>query len=75
MHLSPPITVLSILAVMLAGTAWLAPPQREAAEITVALPAGTYQRLALWGKAHVGADGKPRTVVQVIEDLEARLGE
>ncbi len=75
MRLSPPMAVLAILAVLLASVAWLAPPHREAAEVTVTLPAATYQKLALWGKAHTGADGKPQSVVQVIEGLGARLGE
>ena len=69
MHVSPPITVLAILAAMLAGAVWLAPPQRELAQVTVMLPTATYQKLALWGKEHGGADGRPLTVVQVIEEL------
>jgi hypothetical protein len=48
MYISPPIGVLAILAVGLAGAAWLAPPQREAAQVTVMLPAATHQKLALW---------------------------
>jgi hypothetical protein len=32
----------------LAGAAWLAPPQREVAQVTVMLPAATHQELALW---------------------------
>ena len=75
MHVSPPIAVLAILAVMLAAVTWLAPPQREADQIAVVLSAATYQKLALWGKAHAGADGQPQTVVEVIEALGARLGE
>ena len=69
MQVSPPITVLAILAAMVAGTVWLAPPQREVAQVTVMLPMATYQKLARWGKEHAGADGRPLTVVQVIEEL------
>lgn len=69
MYISPPIAVLAIAAVGLAGTAWLAPPPREVAQVTVMLPSATYQKLALWGKEHAGADGRPLTVVQVIEEL------
>jgi hypothetical protein len=67
MYISPPITVLAILAAMVAGTLWLAPPQREVAQVTAILPTATYQRLALWGKEHPGADGRALNVVQVIE--------
>ena len=34
MYISPPIAVLAILAVGLAGTAWLAPPPREVAQVS-----------------------------------------
>jgi hypothetical protein len=69
MYISPPITVLAILAAMVASVVWLAPPQREVAQVTVMLPTATYQRLALWGKEHPGADGRALDVVQVIEEL------
>ena len=49
MHVSPPITVLAVLAVMVAGAVWLAPPQREVAQVSAMLPTSTYQKLALWG--------------------------
>jgi hypothetical protein len=69
MYISPPIAVLAILAVGLAGAAWLTPPPREVAEATVMLPTATHQKLALWGKEDAGADGRPLTVAQVIEKL------
>lgn len=73
MRVSPPIVVLAIAAFGLAGTAWLAPPPREVAQVTVMLPTATYQKLARWGKEHAGADGRPLTVVQVIEALANKL--
>ena len=33
------------------------------------LPNATYQKLASWGKEYAGEDGRPLTVVQVIEAL------
>ena len=69
MHLSPPITVLPILAVGLAGTVSLAPPPNKPSRATVTLSTATYQKLALWAKEHTGADGRPLTVVQVIEEF------
>jgi hypothetical protein len=69
MYISPPIGVLAILAVGLAGAAWLAPPQREVAQVTVMLPAATHQQLALWARDRADPDGRPLTAVQVIEEL------
>ena len=69
MRLSPPITVLAILAVMITGTVWLAPPPQEAMQITVVLPTATHQKLAQWGADHPGTDGRPLTVLQAIEEL------
>jgi hypothetical protein len=67
MHVSPTIAVLAIVTIGLAGTAWFAPPPCEVARVIVMLPTATYQKLALWGKEHAGAEGRPLTVVQVIE--------
>ena len=75
MFTSPPAMVLAILAVGLATTAWLAPPPRELAQATVVLPTATYQKLELWAKDRVGADGQPLTVVQVIETFADTIGE
>lgn len=69
MYISPPISVLAILAVGLAGTAWVAPPQREVAQVTVGLPAATYSKLTLLAKGRIGTDGQPLTVAQIIEEL------
>jgi hypothetical protein len=69
MYISPPIGVLAILAVGLAGAAWLAPPQREVAQVSVMLPTATHQKLALWARHRADPDGRPLTVVQVIEEL------
>ena len=69
MYISPPVAVLAILAVGLASTAWLAPPQHEVAQVTVMLPAATHQKLALWARDRAHPDGRPLTVVQVIEEL------
>lgn len=69
MQVSPPITVLAIMAVLVAVAVWLAPPPREVAQVNVTLPTATHQRLVQWGKEHAGADGRPLTIVQVIEEL------
>lgn len=73
MYLSPPIAVLAVLAVGLAGTAWLAPPQHASGQVTMMLPTATHQKLALWGNKHASADGRPLTVAQVIEELANKL--
>jgi len=72
MYISPPIGVLAILAVGLASTAWIPPQPREIAQATVVLPAATYEKFALWGNEHIGADGQPLTVVQVIKEFVKR---
>lgn len=69
MQVSPPITVLAMMAALVAVTVWLAPPPREAAQVTVVLPIATHQKLVLWGKEHADADGRTLTIAQVIEEL------
>ncbi len=69
MHVSPPISVLVIMAAVVAAAVWFAPPQREMGQVTVVLPTATYQKLVLWGREHAGADGRPLTVALVIEEL------
>jgi hypothetical protein len=69
MHVSPPIAILAIIAALVAAAVWLAPPQPEVTEAKVMLPAATYQRLMLLGKEYSGANGRPLTVVEVIEML------
>jgi len=65
--ISIPITALTILVLAVAGTAWLSPPARDNAEISIKLPASTYNQLALRIKDRTNADGRPLTVVQVIK--------
>ena len=69
MQVSPPIAVLATMAVLVAVVVWLAPPPREVAQVNVALPTATHQRLVQWGKDHAGVDGRPLTIAQVIEEL------
>lgn len=75
MKISPPIAVLAILAGGLAGAVWLAPPPRQMAQIDVTLPNSTYQKLVLRGKDQADADGRSRTVVQVIEEFTNKMGD
>ena len=69
MYISPPITVLAILAIAYTATVLLTPPPREIAHVTLVIPSTTYKKLVLWGQANTGTDGRPLTVVQVIEEL------
>jgi len=69
MYISPPLTILAFLAVVVASMAWLAPPQRHMTQITVMLPTATYQKLVLRGMMYARADERPLTAVQVIEEL------
>lgn len=69
MRLSPPITVLCLMAALVAGTVWLAPSKRDASQVPVMLPAATYHKLVLLGEGRVGVDGKALTVVQLIEEF------
>lgn len=74
MHFSPPLTVLAIMAATVAGAATLAPPQHEARQVTVMLPAATYQKLLTWGTEYAEENGRPLTIVQVIEALAIKCG-
>ena len=67
MRVSPPIAVVVIMSALVAGTAWLKPPQRDNSHVEVMLPMVTYQALALRGKEDAGPDGRALSVVQVIE--------
>lgn len=69
MPLSRPILVLAFMALMVAGAAWYAPPQDKTTQIAVMVPSATYKLLAARGEAEGGADGRPRSVAQVIETL------
>jgi len=74
MRLSPPITILVILVVGLAGIAWLAPTPSDPTTVNIVLPAATYRRLAIQAKERGSAHGRPFTVVQVIEEFVNGLG-
>lgn len=58
-------------AVAVAGGTWLAPSPRAKTQATTAvtLPNATYQKLTSWTEDEPGADGRPVTVVQLIEEL------
>lgn len=72
MRMSRPLSVLILMAVMVAGAAWYAPPQNKTAQVAVMLPLTTYHILARKGEAEVDSTGRPRSVVRVIEDLAAQ---
>jgi hypothetical protein len=66
MTISPPIGVTVIVAIALAAAPWIAPPPREVPHVSVMLPTATYNKLALWGKAHAHIDGRPQSVTQIV---------
>ncbi|MEO3429262.1 hypothetical protein AAFN88_10425 [Pelagibius sp. CAU 1746] len=70
--MSRPLSVMILMAAMVAGAAWYAPPQGKVTQIAVMLPLATYHTLAQRGEAEVDSTGHPRSVVRVIEDLAAR---
>ena len=72
MRISPPIAILLILAVVVAGAAWLAPPPHETTEVAVSIPISMYQKLALQAQSYTDASGRTMTVEQYIR---SRLGE
>lgn len=72
MYVSPPLTILAILAVGLAGTTWFAPLEHGPARVALSLSTATYDKLASWGREQAGADGRPLSVEQVIEELARR---
>ena len=69
MRVSPPIAVIGLMVVVVAAGVWIAPPPRKVEQVTVSLTIATHQKLAHWGQNHPGANGRPLTVVQVIEQL------
>lgn len=69
MRASRPLSVLILMAAMVAGAVWYAPPQQKAAQIAVMLPQTTYQLLARKAEAEVNATGRPHSVAQVIESF------
>jgi hypothetical protein len=68
MTFSPPLTVLAILALALAGTAWLAPESSLLRPVTVNLPAGAYNELAKEAQQRITAEGSQMTVSGIIEE-------
>lgn len=72
MRMSRPLSILILMAAMVAGAAWYAPPQDKTAQIAVMLPLATYHTLARKGEAEVDSTGRPRSVARVIEDLAAQ---
>jgi hypothetical protein len=77
MYISPPISVLAIIALMVAGRVRLAPPPREGAQISVMLPAATYQKLTLWGRSipaqtddHCDASGGHRGACELLGERQ-----
>lgn len=67
MYASPPFTVLALMAVLVAATAWYSPPQQQTAQIAVMLPGEVYSLLSQQGVAQADTAGRPRSVAQVIE--------
>jgi len=45
MCVSPPIAILAFLAVGIAGTTWLVPPEHETVRVSASLAAETYSAL------------------------------
>ena len=71
MKFSIPITVLTILAITFVGVGVFSPPPNENVWVTVKLPATTFNKLALMTRNRTDSDGRPLTIVQVIEELLA----
>jgi hypothetical protein len=68
MSVSPPLSVLAILAAALAGTAWLAPQPSPLRPVTVNLSAAAYGELANEAQRRSTVDGSPMTVSGIIEE-------
>ena len=68
MTFSPPLTVLAILAVALAGTAWLAPEPSQLRPVTVNLSSGAYDEIANEARRRNTAEGSQMTVSGIIEE-------
>ena len=72
MTISLPLAVSAILALTLAGIAWLAPPPARDLRVMVELPAEVYDNLARQVAGQTDALGRPITVAQAITDLASR---
>ena len=78
MRLSPPISILIILAASMIGVASMTPTEPEAAEVVVLIPAATYNKLAGWSKTDTDMNGASLSVAHIIAELvreRARNGE
>ena len=72
MYVSPPVSVLAIVAIAFTGVAWLKSPPREVVRITVAVPTATYKKLLLWGQKHTDPNGQAPAVETIIEKFVIR---
>ena len=68
MTFSPPLTVLAILGLALAGTAWLAPEPSLLRPVTVNLSAGAYDELTKEARRRSTVEGSEMTVSGIIEE-------
>jgi hypothetical protein len=68
MTFSPPLTVLAILGLALAGTAWLAPEPSQLRPVTVNLSSGVYDEIANEARRRSIAKGSQMTVSGIIEE-------
>jgi hypothetical protein len=68
MTVSPPLTVLAILGLALAGTAWLAPEPSQLRPVTVNLSAGAYNEVVNEARRRSTVEGSQMTVSGIIEE-------
>jgi hypothetical protein len=68
MTVSPPLTVLAILGLALAGTAWLAPEPSQLRPVTVNLSAGAYNEVVNEARRRSTLEGSQMTVSGIIEE-------
>jgi hypothetical protein len=68
MTFSPPLSVLAILGLALAGTAWLAPVPSQLRPVTVNLSAGAYDEINNEARRRNTAEGSQMTVSGIIEE-------
>jgi hypothetical protein len=68
MTVSPPLTVLAILGLALAGTAWLAPEPSQLRPVTVNLSAGAYNEVVNEARRRSTVGGSQMTVSGIIEE-------
>ena len=69
MTVSPPLTVLAILGLALAGTAWLAPEPSQLRPVTVNLSAGAYNEVVNEARRRSTVEGSQMTVSGIIEEM------